>query len=54
MGSEVESECPDCGATEFYLAANTKIHLGEKVKYRCGECDYGFVRIDGAVDTSTA
>jgi len=54
MGSAVESECSDCGATEFYLAANTKIHLGEKVKYRCAECDYGFVRIDGVVDTSTA
>jgi hypothetical protein len=28
------------------------MHLGEKVKWHCPECDYGFVRIDNAVDTS--
>lgn len=50
----IESDCPDCGGTEFYRAADTEIHLGEKVKYRCSECNHGVVRIDGAVDTSTA
>jgi predicted RNA-binding Zn-ribbon protein involved in translation (DUF1610 family) len=53
-GMGIESDCPDCGGTEFYRAADTEIHLGEKVKYRCSECDHGVVRIDGAVDTSTA
>jgi hypothetical protein len=28
------------------------LHLGEKVKWRCPECDYGFVRIGDAVDTA--
>jgi len=30
------------------------MHLGEKVKRSCGECDYGFVRIDETVDTSVS
>ena len=50
----MEQDCPDCGATEFRLIAKTKVHLGTKVKYHCEECDYGFVQIDGAVDTSPA
>jgi transposase-like protein len=50
----MERDCPECGATEFRLIARTRLHLGEKAKFRCSECDYGFVRIDGAVDTSTA
>jgi len=51
---KLEHGCHDCGADEFYRAASTTLHLGEKVKYRCEDCGYGFVRIDGAVDTSTA
>jgi len=55
MSMELEADCPDCGETHtFYRAASTKIHLGQKVKWHCPECDYGFVRIDGAVDTATA
>jgi rubredoxin len=54
MGLELAMECPECGADSFYRAASTQIHLGEKVKWQCTECDYGFVRINGAVDTSTA
>jgi rubredoxin len=50
---ELDHECPECGAVRtFYRAASTTMHLGEKVKWHCPECDYGFVRIDGTVDTS--
>ena len=52
---ELEHDCPDCGETKtFYRAASTTLHLGEKIKWHCPDCDYGFVRIDGDVDTSTA
>jgi len=50
---ELAHGCPECGADEFYRAASTRLHLGEKVKWYCTECDYGFVRIGEAVDTST-
>lgn len=50
----VTQACPDCGADEFHRVARTRLHLGEKVKYRCSDCEHGFVRIGGAVDTSTA
>jgi rubredoxin len=40
--------CPECGTDrEFYAAARTTLHLGEKWKFRCPECDWAFVRIDG-------
>ena len=54
MGLELEYECPECGASEFWRAASTRIHLGEKVKWHCTECDYGFIRINDAVDTASA
>lgn len=54
MAMEMEHECPYCGADQFYRAASTMVQLGEKVKWNCTECDYGFVRINDAVDTSTA
>lgn len=54
MGMEIEHECPHCGADTFYRAASTMVQLGEKVKWNCTECEYGFVRINDAVDTSTA
>lgn len=54
MEPGLPDECSNCGATEFYRAASTMVHLGEKVKHRCTECDKGFVRIGDAVDTSTA
>ncbi|MFC7134740.1 MULTISPECIES: hypothetical protein [Salinibaculum] len=52
MALEMEHECPHCGETRtFWKAASTEMHLGRKEKWHCSECDYGFVRIDGAVDT---
>ena len=51
---EIEHECPHCGADTFYRSGSMMVQLGEKVKWACTECDYGFVRIDGTVDTSTA
>lgn len=51
----LERNCPECDEDrEFYRAASTTLHLGEKVKWRCPDCEYGFVRIDDAVDTATA
>ncbi|WP_225334751.1 DUF7838 family putative zinc beta-ribbon protein [Halomicrobium urmianum] len=49
----VERYCPRCGEDRtFWKVASTTMHLGEKTKYRCEECNYGFVRIDDVVDTS--
>jgi transposase-like protein len=48
----LEHDCPDCGDTRtFYRAASTTVQLGTKVKWRCPDCGYSFVRIDG-VDSS--
>ena len=53
MAAEMEHHCPVCSCDrEFYRAASTTLHLGEKVKWRCSECGYSFVRIDDAVDSS--
>ena len=53
MSKELTEYCPRCEAEQsFYQAASTRVHLGRKVKWHCSECDFGFVRIDGAVDTS--
>lgn len=53
MSLEMEHECPQCGGVrEFYRAASTNIHLGEKTKWRCTECGHGFVLIDGDIDSS--
>lgn len=55
MSMERERACPTCGEERaFYRAASTRLHLGTKVKWHCPECAYGFVTIDGAVDTATA
>lgn len=52
MSLELEHACPTCEETKvFYRAASTTVYLGEKVKWHCPDCDYGFVRIDDAVDT---
>jgi len=51
MGLELERECPHCGTDTFWRTASTMVQLGEKVKWECTECDYGFVRIDESVDT---
>ena len=53
MSLELDAHCPSCGESRtFWRVASTQMHLGEKVKWHCAECDYGFVRIDGTVDTS--
>lgn len=51
MSLSLEGDCPECGANEFYRVASMRIQLGEKRKWHCTECDYGFVTIDG-IDTS--
>ncbi|MCL9816305.1 hypothetical protein [Natronocalculus amylovorans] len=54
MSLEIEHACPKCeGDQTFYRAASTMLHLGEKTKWRCTECDYGFIKING-IDSSTA
>ena len=55
MSETLEHECPSCETDrEFYQAARMHVHIGTKIKWHCPECDYGFVRIDETVDTSTA
>jgi len=55
MTTELEHTCPVCDAERpFYRAAATNIHLGLKTKWYCPECGYGFVRVDGDIDSSTA
>jgi len=52
---ERDQHCPSCEADRtFGLTASTNTHLGEKAKWDCPECGYGFVTIGDAVDTSTA
>jgi transposase-like protein len=49
---DLEHYCSSCGEyRRFWRVAGTSLHLGEKVKFRCEECDSGFVRVDGVVDT---
>lgn len=44
--------CPRCGEErDFWRVAAMTIHLGEKTKWRCNECDYGLTRINGGRDT---
>ena len=53
MSLELDAHCPSCGESRtFWRVASTQMHLGEKVKWHCAECNYGFVRIDGTVNTS--
>jgi rubredoxin len=55
MSLERAEYCPECGEERtFYRAASTELHLGEKVKWRCPECNWGFVVIEDVVDTSQA
>lgn len=53
MSMGIERTCPECGTEqEFWLTARTSLHLGEKRKWDCPECDYGFIKINDAVDSS--
>jgi len=46
MSLETRHYCPECGGERtFWRTASTLVHLGEKTKWQCSECDYGFVRI---------
>lgn len=52
MSLERSHDCPACGPdTTFYRSASTTLHLGEKIKWACTECEYGFVTVNG-IDTS--
>lgn len=51
---DLEHYCPECDAERsFYRAASTCLHLGEKTKWYCPDCAFGFVRIDG-IDSTEA
>lgn len=48
MSLETERTCPSCGEERtFWRVAATTLHLGQKTKWTCGECDFGFIRING-------
>ncbi len=48
MVLEKDVDCPACGETNaFYRTAATTLHLGEKTKWRCPECGFGYVEING-------
>ena len=51
MSLEMEHDCPECSNDTFWRTASTTLHLGEKTKWVCTDCDYGLVRIDG-IDSS--
>ena len=53
MSLEKDVDCPECEGTSFYRSASMLLHLGEKTKWRCSECGYGFVAING-IDTLQA
>ena len=45
---ERNEECPKCGGEQkFWLTASMEVHLGEKTKWRCSECNFGFIEING-------
>jgi len=47
MSLEINYDCPKCDTETFYRAASTTIHLGEKTKWRCTDCGYTFVKVNG-------
>jgi rubredoxin len=48
MALERETACPGCAKRRtFYRSAATTLHLGEKTKWRCPDCGYGFIEING-------
>lgn len=53
MSLERDHDCPTCDEERtFYRAASTMVRLGEKVKWRCPDCEYSFVTIGDDVDSS--
>ena len=54
MALEKDVDCPVCEENHsFYRTASMNLHLGEKTKWRCPECDFGYVEING-ISTLTA
>lgn len=47
MSLETTTDCPDCDSETFYRAASTTLHLGAKTKWRCTDCGYTYVEING-------
>lgn len=55
MSTELVQECPRCGGERaFYRTASTTLHLGVKTKWRCPDCEFGLVRVDGEIDSAPA
>ncbi len=53
MAMELDHYCPDCGEERtFWRIASTCLHLGEKTKWQCPDCEFVFVRIDGIDSTA--
>ncbi len=53
MSLEIEHSCPECASeTTFYRTASTLVQLGEKTKWSCTNCEYGFVKI-GEIESDT-
>jgi transposase-like protein len=53
MSLEMEHNCPSCGgSTQFWRTASTEVHLGTKTKWRCSECNFGFIQINGIDSTA--
>ncbi len=54
MSLELEHDCPHCEESRiFYKAASMTVHLGTKTKWRCPECNYAFIKING-IDSSAS
>ncbi|RDI72645.1 hypothetical protein DWB78_13450 [Halopelagius longus] len=54
MSLEMEYDCPECDNSQFWRTAYTELHLGEKTKWRCSECGYGFININDGISTADA
>ena len=51
----MQHDCPRCGGPEmFWRSASMELHLGEKSKWRCSECDYGLILIDDGADIDSS
>jgi transposase-like protein len=51
MSLEMDHDCPECSNDRFWRTASTTLHLGEKTKWVCTDCDYRLIRING-IDSS--
>lgn len=48
----MERDCPECDSNKFWKTAYMEIHLGKKMKWRCSDCGFGFIEIDGNIRTA--